>query len=65
MHPILDAVLNMHPADTETYVTTDHGKPFSIKGLGNRISDWFTQAGLPHLTAHSVRKGFATNIAEN
>lgn len=65
VHPILDAVLNMHPADTETYVTTDHGKPFSIKGLGNRISDWFTQAGLPHLTAHSVRKGLATNIAEN
>lgn len=65
VHPILDAVLKMHPAKAMTYVTTENGKPFSIKGLGNRISDWFTQAGLPHLTAHSVRKGLATNIAEN
>lgn len=65
VHPILDAVLKLHPAKTMTYVTTEHDKPFSIKGLGNRISDWFTQAGLPHLTAHSVRKGLATNIAEN
>lgn len=33
VHPILDAVLKMRPVDTETYVTKDHGKPFSIKGV--------------------------------
>jgi len=65
IHPILDAVLKMHPTNAFTYMVTDFGKPFSIKGLGNRVSDWFTQAGLPHLTAHSVRKGLATDQAHN
>ncbi|MBK3746043.1 site-specific integrase, partial [Paraburkholderia aspalathi] len=65
VHPILDAVLKMHTHQQLTYVVTDHGRPFSIKGLSQRISEWFTQAGLPHLTAHSVRKGLATNMAEN
>ncbi|MBZ9653502.1 site-specific integrase [Phyllobacterium lublinensis] len=65
VHPILDAVLKLHPVTDLSYMVTEYGRPFSIKGLGNRVSDWFTQAGLPHLTAHSVRKGLATNMAEN
>jgi integrase len=65
IHPILDAVLAMHPVKGMAYLHTEYGKPFSIKGLGNRVSDWFTQAHMPHLTAHSVRKGLATNMAEN
>ena len=65
IHPILEAVLAMHPIKGMAYLHTEFGKPFSIKGLGNRVSDWFTQAHLPHLTAHSVRKGLATNMAEN
>ncbi|KZS51334.1 integrase [Rhizobium sp. BK077] len=48
-----------------TYIVTEFGKPFSIKGLGNRISDWFRQAAIGHLTAHSVRKGLATDVAHN
>ncbi|ATU91413.1 site-specific integrase [Phyllobacterium zundukense] len=65
VHPILDAVLSLHPVKGLTYMVTEYDRPFSIKGLGNRVSDWFTQAGLPHLSAHSVRKGLATNMAEN
>lgn len=65
IHPILDAVLAMHPAKGMAYLMTDYGKRFTIKGLGNRVSDWFTQAGLPHCTAHTVRKGLATNLAES
>lgn len=65
LHPILEEVLSWHTVRGTTYVETEWGKPFSIKGLGNRISDWFTDAGLPHCTAHSVRKGLATNQAEN
>jgi hypothetical protein len=33
--------------------------------MSNKVSDWFAEAGLPHCTAHSVRKGLATNIAEH
>lgn len=65
VHPILDAVMKMHKTTALTYMVTDYGLPFSIKGLSQRVSDWFSQAGLRHLTAHSVRKGLATNIAEN
>lgn len=65
IHPILESVLAMHKITDLTYIVTEFGKPFSIKGLGNRISDWFRQAGLGHLTAHSVRKGLATDVAYN
>lgn len=65
VHPILDAILKLHPVTGFTYLVSDWGRPFSVKGLGNRISDWFTQAGLPHCTAHSIRKGLSTDQANN
>lgn len=65
LHPILEGVLATHKVTALTYLVTEFGKPFSVKGLGNRISDWFRQAGLPHLTSHSVRKGLATDVAHN
>ncbi|MCZ4501016.1 MAG: hypothetical protein JWQ74_3571 [Marmoricola sp.] len=65
IHPILSGVLAMHKTNALTYLLTDFGKPFSIKGMGNRVSDWFNQAHLPHCTAHSVRKGLATDQAHN
>lgn len=65
IHPILDAVLKLHQTKGFTYLLTAFGKPHSIKGLGQRVSQWFTDAGLPDLTAHSVRKGLATDQAHN
>lgn len=63
IHPFLEAVLDSHPLQGMAYMLTEWGKSYSVKGLGQRISEWFAQAGLPHLTAHSVRKGLATNLA--
>lgn len=65
IHPVLDKVLALHPAKSMNYLVTEYGSAFSVKGLGARVSDWFTQAGLPHCSAHSVRKGLATSLAEN
>jgi len=65
IHPILEAVLSHHDVKGLTYMQTEYGAAYSIKGLGNRISKWFTQADLPHCTAHSVRKGLATDQAHN
>lgn len=67
VHPFLGRYLDLHTkSESPTYLITDYGSPFaSAKSLGNRVSDWMRQAGLPHLSAHSVRKGLATNIAEN
>lgn len=65
IHPILDGILARHKFSSLFYLMTEYGKPYSIKGLSKRVSEWFNQAGLTHCTAHSVRKGLATNIAEN
>ncbi|KAB0682031.1 tyrosine-type recombinase/integrase [Aureimonas leprariae] len=65
VHPVLETVLSWHPVAGLTYMRTEYDKPYSIKGLGQRVSEWFDQAGLPHCSAHSVRKGLATNQAEN
>ncbi len=64
IHPILEAVLALHPVKGLTYLVTEFDKPFSsAKSLGNRVSDWWRQAGMAHLTSHSVRKGLATDLA--
>lgn len=65
IHPILDGVLARHKTNGMAYLLTEHGKAYSIKGLGNRISAWFDQADLVHCTAHSVGKGLATDQAHN
>ncbi len=65
IHPILEGVLATHKVTALTYLVTEYGKPFTVKGLGNRISDWWRQAGMGHLTSHSVRKGLATDVAHN
>ncbi len=65
IHPVLEGVLETYKISDLTFLMTEFGKPFSVKGLGNRISDWFRQAGLPQLTSHSVRKGLATDVAHN
>lgn len=65
IHPDLESCLDLHPDKHLSYLVTAFGASFSVKGLGNRVSDWFTQAGIPHCTAHSVRKGLATLLAES
>ncbi|WP_159436540.1 tyrosine-type recombinase/integrase [Pseudovibrio sp. Tun.PSC04-5.I4] len=47
-----------------TFIETQWGKQYSIKGLGNRFSDWCNQAGLPHCAAHGIRKADAVIAAE-
>ncbi|WP_353641368.1 tyrosine-type recombinase/integrase [Mesorhizobium sp. WSM2239] len=64
IHPVLEAVLAWHPVKGMNYLMTEYGDPYSVKGLGQRISAWFDQAGLPHCSAHSVRKGLATALSE-
>jgi len=43
---------------------TAYGKPFSAAGFGNGFRDWCDQAGLPHCTAHRLRKAAARRLAE-
>ena len=43
---------------------TNFGQPFSIKGFGNKFRDWCDEAGLPHCSAHGIRKADASTAAE-
>ncbi|WP_157999631.1 tyrosine-type recombinase/integrase [Allomesorhizobium alhagi] len=65
IHPVLDAVLAWHPVKGMNYLITEYGNAYSVKGLGQRVSEWFSQASLPHCSAHSVRKGLATALSES
>lgn len=64
IHPVLEAVIRETPTKHLTFLVTQHGKPFTSKGLSNRVKDWCIAAGLPHCSAHGIRKGSATVAAE-
>ncbi|SDQ27780.1 tyrosine-type recombinase/integrase [Pseudovibrio sp. Tun.PSC04-5.I4] len=48
-----------------TFLITEWNRPYSVKGLGNRMRNWFDMAGLPHCSAHGIRKAGAVLAAEN
>ena len=48
-----------------TYLVTDYGKPFTKDGFGNKMREWCDEAGLPHCTAHGLRKAIARRMAES
>ena len=43
---------------------SEHGKPFSRKGFGNKFRRWCDDASLPHCSAHGLRKAAARRFAE-
>ena len=62
--PQLRDVINRSPCGDLIYLVTEHGKPFSINGFGNKFRDWCDEAGLYHCTSHGIRKASATILAE-
>jgi hypothetical protein len=47
-----------------TFLVTDYGKPFTAAGFGNWFGAQCETAGLSHCTAHGLRKGGASILAE-
>ncbi len=64
VRPALQASLDATPSDHLTFLTTQFGQPFSEKGFGNWFSAAATAAGLPHCSAHGLRKAASRRIAE-
>lgn len=64
VHPLLAEVIAGSPTGDETFLTTEYGKPFSPAGFGNKFREWCDEAGLPHCTAHGLRKATAARLAE-
>jgi integrase len=46
------------------FLLSEHGKPFSRKGFGNKFRQWCDDAGLSHCSAHGLRKAAARRFAE-
>jgi integrase len=63
-HPNLQASLAAHRGDHLTLITTQQGVPFTEKGFGNWVSKAAERAGLPHCSAHGLRKAAARRLAE-
>ncbi|MGJ8589591.1 MAG: tyrosine-type recombinase/integrase [Yoonia sp.] len=59
-------IIDQTATGAETYLVTEYGKPFSIKGLGNKFRDWCDEAGLPQrCSMHGLRKAGAVAMAES
>jgi integrase len=59
------SVIAASPTGNLTFLMTKFGKPFTAAGFGNWFRDRCNEAGLPHCTAHGLRKALATNAADN
>jgi integrase len=62
--PALQAVLDASPVGDLTFLATSFGRPFTAAGFGNWFRDRCNEAGLPHCSAHGLRKAGATLAAE-
>jgi Site-specific recombinase XerD len=61
----LQSIIDASPCGDLTFLVNDRGRPFTEAGFGNKFREWCNQAGLPHCTAHGVRKAGATIAANN
>ena len=46
-------------------ITTVFGKPFSDKGISNKMRQWCDEAELPHCSLHGIRKATSRQLAES
>jgi len=60
----LAAVIDATPTKHLTFLTTAYGRAFSPAGLGNAFRARCDEAGLPHCSAHGLRKATAARPAE-
>jgi integrase len=61
---LVEAIGAMQSVGLKTFLVTEYGKPFSKAGFGNKMREWCDEAGLPHCTAHGLRKAAARRAAE-
>lgn len=64
LREIIGATARPANAEALTFLLTVHGKAFTVKGLQNKMRQWCDEAGLPHCSAHGLRKAFGARAAE-
>jgi integrase len=62
--PALTKILEASQTGALTFLLTDYGKSFTDKGFGGWFRERCDAAGLPHCSAHGLRKAAATALAE-
>ncbi len=62
--PLADAIESMSDEKHLTYLVTRTGKAFTPAGFGNWFRERCNEAGLPHCSAHGLRKAMARRLAE-
>ncbi len=62
--PALAEVIAKSPCGDLTFLVTAYGKPFTAAGFGNWFRVRCDEAGLPHCSAHGLRKAGATLAAD-
>jgi integrase len=63
--PELARIIAKSPCSDLTLLVTEYGKPFTAAGFGGWFRKRCDEAGLPHCSAHGLRKAGATIAAEN
>lgn len=58
------AIDAMPSVGIQTFVVTEHGKPFTHVGFGNKMREWCDAAGLPQCTSHGLRKAIGRRMAQ-
>lgn len=64
VHAALVAIIAETPSDHLTFLTTQFGQSFTAAGFGNWFREQCNQAGLPHCSAHGLRKAAARRLAD-
>jgi integrase len=62
--PALAASIIAAKTGALVFLLSEHGKPYSRKGSGNKVRQWCDEAGLPQCSAHGLRKFAARRFAE-
>jgi integrase len=63
LSPLAESIIAFR-SGAMVFLISEHGKPFSRKGFGNKFRQWCDEAGLPHCSAHGLRKAAARRFAE-
>jgi integrase len=58
-------IIDQSPTGKENLLETENGRPFTIKGMANKVKEWCVEAGIPHCSAHGIRKLASVISAEN
>jgi integrase len=62
--PALAASIMAAKTGALVFLLSEQGKPYTRKGFGNKFRQWCDEAGLPHCSAHGLRKSAARRFAE-